>query len=84
MEKADAVLDHFLEPVRESLTPAQARKLVDFQADAATQAKIDELARKVNEGTSTQEERAEYEAFVDAGDFIAILQAKAREILARK
>jgi len=29
-------------------------------------------------------ERAEYEAFVDAGDFIAILQAKAREILAGK
>ncbi len=82
MDKANAVLDNFLEPLRQCLTPAQARKLADFQADEATQARINELARKANEGILTVGERAEYEALVEAGDLIAILQAKAREILA--
>jgi hypothetical protein len=82
MNKASVVLDHFLEPVRQCLTREQARKLADFRADTATQAIIDELARKTNEGVATDKERAEYEAFVEAGDFIAILQAKAQEILA--
>ena len=81
MDKASVVLDHFLEPVRQCLTREQARKLADSTADPATQALIDELARKANEGDLTDKERAEYEAFVEAGDFIAILQAKAREIL---
>jgi len=40
------------------------------------------LAGKCNEGALTEEERAEYESFVEAGDFIAILQAEARQVLA--
>lgn len=81
MEEANAVLDRFLEPIRQCLTPEQARALVSFRVDAATQAKIDELARKGSEGELTDEERTRYEAFVDAADFIAILQAEARELL---
>ena len=81
MEKASAVLDRFLEPVRESLTPAQARRLLEFKADEGLQAKIDELARKANNSTLTEEERAEYEAFVEAGNLIAMLQATARGVL---
>ena len=42
------------------------------------------LARKCNEGrASTREERLEYETYVMAGEFIAILQAKARILLGR-
>ena len=81
MEKASAVLDRFLEPVRESLTPAQARRLLEFKADEGLQAKIDELARKANNSTLSEEERAEYEAFVEAGNLIAMLQATARGVL---
>lgn len=81
MDQANAVLDRFLEPLRQCLTPEQARALANFQVDAATQAMIDELARKCNEGELTEHERAEYEAFVEAGDLIAILQAKARDFL---
>lgn len=61
-----------------------ARKLVQLKADAQTQARVDELARKCNEGELTSAERSEYEAFVTAGNLIAILQAKARLILAKK
>jgi hypothetical protein len=81
MEKASALLDRFLEPVRESLTPAQARRFLEFKADEGLQAKIDELARKANNSSLTEEERAKYEAFVEAGDLIAMLQATARDVL---
>lgn len=83
MDNPNAVLDRFLEPVRQSLTRDQARKLVEFRADEATQALIDKLAAKCNEGTLTEAERIEYEAFVEAGDIIAILQAQARDVLER-
>jgi hypothetical protein len=82
MDQANCFVDQFLEPVRQCLTREQARRLVEFRADDATQARIDALARKANEGVLTEKERADYEAFVEAGDFIAILQSHARQILA--
>jgi hypothetical protein len=82
MDNASAVLDRFLEPVRRSLSLEQARQLAEFRADEDTQAHLDELAEKCKEGTLTDMERREYEAYVEAGDLIAVLQAEAREILA--
>ncbi len=76
-----SVLDRFLDPLARSLTPDAARSIVNFRADQETQARIDELAEKCNEGQLTPEERQEYEALVDAIDAVAILQAKAREAL---
>lgn len=77
------MLERLLEPVGRSLNVEAARKLVQLKADAETQARIDELARKCNEGELTPE-RLEYERYVTAGNLIAILQAKARLILAQK
>jgi hypothetical protein len=76
-------LDRLLEPLALRLTPAAARALVNFRADRETQAVIAELAEKCNEGRLTPQERQEYEAFVRAIDLIAILQSKARRLLAR-
>ena len=78
-----AVLERFLEPVAESLNVEAARKLVRIKADAKTQARVDKLARKCNNGEMTEEERAEYEWYVTAGNLIAVLQAKARLLLAK-
>src|SRR5438128_12127820 len=61
-------LERLLEPLARSLTPAAARALVAFRADAETQARIAELADKCNEGQLTPEEREEYEGFVRAID----------------
>ncbi len=77
-----AVLERFLGPVTESLNVEAARKLVRLKADAKTQARVDKLARKCNDGELTNAERAEYEWYVTAGHLIAILQAKARLLLA--
>jgi len=56
---------------------------VDLRAPAEEQDRIDELAEKCNEGTLSDEERAEYTDYVQAIHFLGIVQAKARAVLAR-
>ena len=80
---SSAILERLLEPVNQSLNVEAARKLIRLKADSATQTRVDELARKCNEGELTPAERSEYERYVTAGTLIAILQAKARLLLAK-
>lgn len=75
-------LDRMLEPVTRCFTPEVANKLMQIQVDPELQARIDELADKCTEDEISNEEKAEYETYVRAGNLIAILQAKARRILA--
>jgi hypothetical protein len=82
-EANTAVLDRLLDPLARRLTPAAARALVEFRTDPDTQTRIAELGERCNEGTLSLEEKAEYEAYVRAIDFIAILQSKARRMLAK-
>jgi hypothetical protein len=74
-------LDLLLDPVTESFTPDVARRVVGLQADPNIQVRIGELAEKANEGTLSEEERAEYLEFIEAADLVAIIQAKARKRL---
>jgi hypothetical protein len=78
-----SVLERMLDPLRECLTPAMARRLANFRADSETQARIQELADKCTEGELTRAERREYEAYVRAINLISILQSKARMVLAK-
>jgi hypothetical protein len=75
------LLGRILEPVSESLNVAAARKLIGLKADAKVQTRVAKLARKCNDGSLTPEERTEYETYVMAGEFVAVLQAKARLVL---
>ena len=76
-------LDEFLDPVNGCLTPEVARRIVDWRPDEALRKRIEELGRKANEGTLSPDEDAEYREYIDEGDVIALLQAKARKLLAR-
>ena len=78
--KSTTVLHRVLEPVLRSLPPEAARRC-PRQADEELQQPVEELACKANEGTLTAEEQSEYEAYVDAGDIVATLQAVARKTL---
>jgi uncharacterized protein YnzC (UPF0291/DUF896 family) len=55
--------------------------VVDFQIEAPVQERIDKLADRANEGSLTDSERSEYEALINAAEFISILKLKAREHL---
>lgn len=60
------------------LTPEQTRKLAELQGDSFTAERIEELAEKANEGELSAAERAEYEAYIEANNLLAVLQAEAR------
>ena len=64
------------------MTPEQARALVAYRADEPLRQRIDDLASRNTEGRLTEAERSEYEGYVRANKFIAVLQAKARKLLA--
>ena len=76
-------LAQLLEPVGACFTPEVAERVANLRASPQVQARIDELAEKNTEGEITEEELAEYDSYIHAIDFIAILQAQARQVLAR-
>ena len=77
-----AAFDRATEPVLKILSREQALEIIDFHGDDALQQRIEDLAGKANEGELTDEERAEYLGYAQANKFIAVLQAKARRLLA--
>ena len=70
-----------LDPVARCFTPEVAKRVAELRADPAVQARIEELAEKCNEGTITPEEMAEYDAYIQAMDVVAVLQKKARTLI---
>lgn len=81
MKRHTATLDRLVEPVVRTLTPKVAKAIVALRADPELRARMDELAEKSNEGSLTPDEREEYETNIRFGNFIAIIQAKARRML---
>jgi hypothetical protein len=75
------VLDSLLEPLSHCLDAESARRLVAFRVDPPLQARIEMLGERANEGNLNAAERSEYEALINAADFIAILKLKARRHL---
>jgi len=78
---AVAGLDGLLEPLSRCFDADSARRVVELQVAQPVQERIDALAQLANEGALTEIERAEYEALINAADFIAILKLKARRRL---
>ena len=76
------MLDRLLDPLTGCLTSEGAQQLVALRADPQFQERLDTLADKCTEGQLSPDEREEYETYVHAVQIIAILQAKARKILA--
>jgi hypothetical protein len=79
---ADATaLDGLLDPLSRCLDAVSAQRVAEFRVDPAVQARVDILAQRANEGMLSDEERAEYEAFINAADFISILKLKVQRQL---
>jgi hypothetical protein len=79
---AHAAFERVLAAVGQCLDRQSAEALLRLRADREMQGRIEELADKCTEGTLTSEELDEYEALIRVGNFVAILQAKARRLLA--
>jgi hypothetical protein len=79
-----ATLERLVDPVVRTLTPEVAKALVALRTEPELQARMDELAKKCNQGELTADEHEEYETSIRFGNFLAILQAKARILLKRR
>jgi hypothetical protein len=77
-------LEQMLEGLSKCLTTESAKQVLKFRADAKLQKHLDQLADKCTEGTLTPEERSEYGDCVTLGTFLAILNSKIRQRLAKK
>jgi hypothetical protein len=74
-------LQRMLDPLADCLTLESAQRLLNYRIPSDVQAHIDQLADKANAGSLTDAESAEYRDFVEAIDLVAILQAKARQLV---
>lgn len=82
IQDTSTVLSELLDPVGRMMPVEFARELAAMHSTPEFQAKIDDLAGKSNEVRLTDDERAEYHAYVDAIDVISILQSKTRAVIA--
>jgi hypothetical protein len=76
-----SALDRFLDPVTACFTPQVAERVAALRLDPELAARIEQLAQKANEGALTSEEEEEYKDYIEGGDMLALLQAKARRFL---
>jgi hypothetical protein len=67
-------------PLLEKLLPEKLSDVLSFKPDPKLQQRIDQLAGKSTEGELTNEERAEYEGYVRANKFIAVLRREALKL----
>ena len=75
-----AAFERGIGPVLRLVLPDNVEAVLKFRATPELQARIEELAGKSTEGQLTETERAEYEGYVRANKFVAILQRQARNL----
>ena len=83
MATASDFLSTYIEPLAEDLTPQQAEKILAAKPPGELIARVQQLADKANSGMLTEQERSEYEYYIDVDDVIGLLKAKARSVLSR-
>lgn len=72
--------DRGIRPLLQIILPGRIDEVLRFRPDPNLLKRIEELAAKSTEGLLTNEERAEYEGYVRANNFIAILRRQAQRI----
>lgn len=76
-----AAFDRGVRPVLQIVLPDKAAAVLNFRPDKELLARIEQLAGKSTEGKLTEAERAEYEGYVRANKFVAILKRQARQLV---
>ena len=78
---AATALDGLLDFLSCCLDAESARRVVELRVAPPVQQRIDTLAERANDDVLTTDEAAEYEALINAADFISILKIKVRQHL---
>lgn len=67
-------------PLLQLLLPGKEEIVLGAQPDQSLRNRIEQLAAKNTEGLLTDEELAEYEGYVRANKFVAVLRREARRL----
>ncbi len=70
-------------PLLQLLLPGKEDLIMSVMPDRALRDRIDQLAGKSTEGELTDEERAEYEGYVRANKFVALMMREAKRFKAQ-
>ena len=71
-------------PLLTLLLPGKEEAVLAVKPDQALRERIEELAARSTEGVLTAAERDEYEGYVQANKFVAVLRRQARRMQADK
>ena len=76
-----AAFDRGIRPLLQIVLPEKVNAVLRLRPDRRLQARIEILASRSTEGQLTKSERAEYEGYVRANKFVAILRRQARQLV---
>ena len=77
------ILEDIIASTRPSLTPEAARSLLNLRFSKEGRLQIRRLLRKNNQGRITAEERIALQKYLRVGQFLDLMQAKAKLLLAQ-
>jgi hypothetical protein len=72
------ILEQVVMPDQPGFSPELARAIVGLRFGHAAVSRMNELAEKNRQGTLTEGERAEMGKYLQVGNFLNLMQAKAR------
>jgi hypothetical protein len=72
------ILEQVIRPDQPGMSPEFARAILDLHFDPSAVSRMNELAEKNRQGTLTQAERQVMEMYLRVGNFLNLMQAKAR------
>jgi hypothetical protein len=72
------ILSEVVAPDRPSLSPESARSILELRFTERATSRMRELLDKNNKGTISTDERSELDKYLRVGQFLDLMQAKAR------
>jgi phosphoribosylformylglycinamidine (FGAM) synthase PurS component len=76
-----AILEQLAELDVESISPATARKVLEFRFGASHHTRVKALSQKARAGTLIPAEQEELDEYIRVGTLLSILQSRARRAL---
>jgi hypothetical protein len=72
------ILEQVVTPHQPGLSPESARAILDLRFGPEAVSRMNELAEKNRQGTLTEDERSLLDKYLRVGNFLNLMQAKAR------
>ena len=82
--EATARAEQLAELDAESLSPATAHKLLEFQFGASHRRRVNLLSRRAQAATLSPAEQEELDEYIRVGTLLSVLQSRARRALRRQ